>query len=115
MLRLRDNSRRSVVGIGEDRTDGESAERPGPQSRRHQGHLGRLCWQRYASRTDSGLRGWATHVQKAASGFAITETPLADCELQPYEAGALGPICGILLQLGSGYGSCTCTPEDHDF
>ena len=62
-----------------------------------------------------GLRGWATHIQKAASGFAITEAPLADSNYSAYEAGALGPICGILLQLGSGYGSCTCTLEDHDF
>ena len=65
--------------------------------------------------TAAGLRGWATHVQKAASGFAITETPLADSNYSSYEASALGPICGILLQLGSGYGSCSCTPEDHDF
>ena len=63
----------------------------------------------------AGLRGWATHVQKAVSGYALTETPLADANYSSYEAGALGPICGILLQLGSGYGSCTCTPEDHDF
>jgi hypothetical protein len=61
------------------------------------------------------LRGFATHIQKATSGFAITETPLADSNYSEYEAGALGPICGILLQLGSGYGSCTCTQEDHDF
>jgi hypothetical protein len=62
-----------------------------------------------------GLRGWATHIQKAASGFAVTETPLADSNYSSYEAGALGPVCGILLQLGSGLGACTCTPEDHDF
>jgi hypothetical protein len=62
-----------------------------------------------------GLRGWATHIQKASSGFAITEAPLADANYSAYEAGALGPICGILLQLGSGYGSCSCTLEDHDF
>ena len=62
-----------------------------------------------------GLRGFATHIQKAASGFAVTETPLADSNYSSYEASALGPICGILLQLGSGYGQCTCTPEDHDF
>ena len=61
------------------------------------------------------LRGFATHIQKAACGFAVTETPLADSNYSSYEAGALGPICGILLQLGSGYGSCTCTQEDHDF
>ena len=63
----------------------------------------------------AGLRGWATHIQKAASGFAITETPLADANYSAYEAGALGPICAILLQLGSGYGQCSCTQEDHDF
>jgi len=62
-----------------------------------------------------GLHGFATHIQKAASGFAITETPLADANYGSYEAGALGPICKILLELGTGYGSCTCTLEDHDF
>jgi hypothetical protein len=62
-----------------------------------------------------GLRGWATHIQKASSGFAITETPLADSNYSTYESGALGPICSVLLQLGSGYGQCTCTEEDHDF
>jgi hypothetical protein len=63
----------------------------------------------------AGLRGWATHVQKAASGYVLTEDALADANYSPYEAGALGPICSILLQLGSGYGSCTCTLEDQDF
>ena len=67
--------------------------------------------------TAVGLRGWATHVQKltTSTAFSLTETPLADSNYSSYEASALGPICGILLQLGSGYGSCTCTPEDHDF
>jgi len=63
----------------------------------------------------AGLHGWATHIQKDGSGFAITESPLADSNYSDYEAGALGPICAVLLQLGSGYGSCSCTQEDHDF
>jgi len=62
-----------------------------------------------------GLHGWATHIQKNGSGFAITEAPLADANYSEYESGALGPICAVLLQLGSGYGSCSCTQEDHDF
>jgi len=63
----------------------------------------------------AGLRGDATHIQKAASGFAITETPLADANLGDWEQGNLGNLCSILIELGSGYGACSCTPEDKDF
>ena len=65
--------------------------------------------------TLTGLHGWATHIQKATSGYAVTETPLADSNLGDGEGYGLGYICNALLQLGSGRGSCTCTPEDKDF
>jgi len=69
----------------------------------------------YAPSGTEGLHGFATHIQKNGSGFAITEAPLADANYSEAEAAALGPICKILLQLGTGYGACTCTLEDHDF
>jgi len=63
----------------------------------------------------TGLRGWATHVQKAGSAFAVTEAPLADANLTGTEEAGLGLFCGIMLELGSGRGVCTCTNEDNDF
>src|SRR5271165_2493490 len=63
--------------------------------------------------TTSGLRGWATHVQKLASGFALTETLLADSNLAPAEQSLLYELCYYDGEL-SGQ-PCTCTPEDQDF
>ncbi len=40
-----------------------------------------------------GFRGWATHVQKLASGFAVTETLLADSNLVPNEQSLLYMLC----------------------
>ena len=60
-----------------------------------------------------GLRAWATHVQKATSGYAVTEALLADSNLAPSEESLLGQLCyfdGLL----SGK-PCTCTLEDQDF
>jgi hypothetical protein len=61
----------------------------------------------------NGLHGWATHVQKLASGFAVTETLLADSNLAPSEEGLLYELCYYDGEL-SGQ-PCTCTPEDQDF
>jgi hypothetical protein len=61
----------------------------------------------------SGLRGWATHVQKLTSGFAVTETLLADSNLAPSEEALLYELCYYDGEL-SGQ-PCTCTPEDQDF
>jgi|SRR5271166_1872376 len=63
----------------------------------------------------TGLRGWMTHIQKASTGFAITEAPLADSNLATAEVQALQQLCALSITLGSGYGVCSCTPEDHDF
>ncbi|MGA9304063.1 MAG: hypothetical protein WBW31_01540 [Candidatus Sulfotelmatobacter sp.] len=62
-----------------------------------------------------GLRGWETHIQKAATGFAITETSLADSNLSGTEKTVLQDLCSFSITLGSGRGTCTCTPEDADF
>jgi hypothetical protein len=60
-----------------------------------------------------GLRGWATHVQKLASGFAVTETLLADSNLVPSEEALLYQLCYYDGELSGK--PCTCTPEDQDF
>jgi hypothetical protein len=62
----------------------------------------------------AGLRGWMTHIQ-VASPFAVTETPLADSNLVVAEQIALQESCSFAITLGSGAGTCSCTPEDADF
>jgi len=64
-----------------------------------------------------GLRGWQTHVQAGATktAFAVTEAPLADSNLSSAEEEALDQLCSFAITLGSSYGICTCTQEDHDF
>ena len=76
----------------------------------------------------TGLRGWMTHVQATTrSGsrpgknavekgpWFVTENALADSNLSLLELGNLGTLCSYGLTIGSGFGSCTCTPEDYDF
>ena len=60
-----------------------------------------------------GLRAWMTHAQKLASGFSLTETPVADSNLAPSEEELLEQLC-LFDGLLSGK-PCTCTPEDLDF
>ena len=60
-----------------------------------------------------GLRGWATHVQKLASGYAVTETLLADSNMGSAEEDLLGALCFFDSKLSGK--PCTCTPEDADF
>jgi len=67
-----------------------------------------------------GLRGWATHIQStsnlpATGPFYVTESPLADSNLAAADQSSLEETCGFVITLGSGYGTCSCTPEDHDF
>ena len=65
-----------------------------------------------------GLRGWMTHIQAGATKttWSVTETPLADSNLEIDGEGiALVESCSFAITLGSGYGVCSCTPEDHDF
>jgi len=67
-----------------------------------------------------GLRGWETHIQRVAGGttlaaFAVTEAPLADSNLSGTEKTVLQELCSFAITLGSGRGTCTCTPEDADF
>jgi hypothetical protein len=65
-----------------------------------------------------GLRGWATHIQRAtptSGAFATTETAVADSNLSGGEESLLGNLCYYAGLLGSGQGTITCTLEDHDF
>ena len=68
-----------------------------------------------------GLRVWATHVQATTNlptqkgPFFVTETQAADANLGKIELSNLATSCSYGLTLGSGYGLCGCTPEDHDF
>jgi hypothetical protein len=68
-----------------------------------------------ANSLKTGLRGWATHVQVASSGYTLTETPLADSNLVSAEQAALQNSCSFAITLGSGAGTCSCTTEDYDF
>jgi hypothetical protein len=63
----------------------------------------------------AGIRGWATHIQRATSGFAITETELHDSNLAASELTGLQQFCTFEIVLGSGRGTCTCGLEDRAF
>lgn len=63
-----------------------------------------------------GLRGWATHSQRGVgTAYQLTETRLADSNLTSSEQQMLQLLCQYAIQLGSGSGVCSCTPEDYDF
>ena len=71
-----------------------------------------------------GLRVAATHIQAGyGGGFAITETNAFDSNLGTVEKSLLPQECGFIVGtqtggnggLGSGKGTCSCTPEDSDF
>jgi hypothetical protein len=74
-----------------------------------------------ANKPTAGLRGFATHIQRANPGlpgsgaFFVTEAPLADSNLASGEESMLELLCKFAIILGSGRGSCSCTPEDFDF
>jgi hypothetical protein len=67
-----------------------------------------------------GLRVWGTHIQATSNvpekgPFFVTETLAADSNLGKIELSNLATSCSYGLTLGSGYGLCPCTQEDHDF
>lgn len=67
---------------------------------------------------EPGLRGWATHIQRATAtsgAYVTTEAPLSDSNLTSTEASMLDNLCYYAQELGSGQGTITCTQEDHDF
>ncbi len=65
----------------------------------------------------TGLRGTATHIQRAtptSGSYATTETAFSDANLGSAEMALLPQLCYFADTLLSGVG-CSCTPEDHDF
>ncbi len=73
-----------------------------------------------ANTLEPGLRAWSTHTQATSNlpekgPFFVTETRLADANLSAAEESALEQSCSFAITLGSGYGVCSCTPEDHDY
>jgi hypothetical protein len=52
---------------------------------------------------------------KAVNAYLVLEHPLADSNLVSAEQTALQESCGFAITLGSGTGTCSCTPEDNDF
>lgn len=75
-----------------------------------------------ANKPTAGLHGFATHIQRAvpnhnggSGAFFVTETPLADSNLAKGEETMLELLCKFAVILGSGRGTCSCTPEDYDF
>jgi hypothetical protein len=67
----------------------------------------------------AGLRGTMTHIQEYLVNenvtYVTTEVPLADSNLVSAEQTALQQSCSFAITLGSGQGTCFCTPEDSDF
>jgi hypothetical protein len=55
-----------------------------------------------------GLRSWATKTQVIGSLVNITETNSQDASLGAAEQADLVEDCGVLIELGSGQGLCTC-------
>ena len=65
-----------------------------------------------------GMRGWATHIQRAtptSGAYVTSEAPLSDSNLSAGEQSLLGNLCYYASLLGSGQGTITCTQEDQDF
>jgi hypothetical protein len=74
----------------------------------------------------AGIHGTMTHVQYdlatntattkvATSAYVLTEAPLSDANLVNAEQQGLQQSCSFAITLGSGQGTCSCTPEDQDF
>jgi hypothetical protein len=57
-----------------------------------------------------GIRGWLTHVQKGTgTAFGQTEEELLDSSFGTSEQTDLAEDCTVLMEMGSGHGSCSCT------
>jgi hypothetical protein len=54
-------------------------------------------------------------VKKAVNAYLAIEHPLADSNLVSAEQASMQNSCSFAITLGSGAGTCTCTPEGNDF
>lgn len=62
-----------------------------------------------AGNLNPGIRGWMTHTQKSTgTSFSQTEEELTDASLGQAELADLQEDCGVLIELGSGFGVCSC-------
>jgi hypothetical protein len=66
------------------------------------------------NRLTAGIHGTQTHVQ-VTNPWTLTEAPLSDANLVSAEQQGLQQSCSFAITLGSGQGTCSCTPEDQDF
>ena len=57
----------------------------------------------------TGIRGWITHVQKAFTGYSLTEEELLDSTYGSSESADLAEDCTVLTELGTGQGICSCS------
>jgi hypothetical protein len=71
-----------------------------------------------------GLDGWMTQIQGTTVNlatstwkgpFTVTQSELIQSTLSAAELGVLDMTCKFAIIIGSGRGTCSCTPEDHDF
>jgi hypothetical protein len=77
----------------------------------------------FSASPTAGLRGWATHIQRAtptSGAYATTEAAVADSNLSAGEQSLLQELCYFAIGignsgLGSGQGTIKCTSEDSDF
>jgi len=70
----------------------------------------------------AGLRAWSTHIQSVdnqnpngPAPYSQTEAPFVDSSLTSGEEWLLATICYYVPWLGSGWGICSCSPQDQDF
>ncbi len=57
---------------------------------------------------DPGIRGWLTHIEKVGTAFQVSVEDLKDSTLGGAEVQDLAEDCGVLIELGSGQGTCSC-------
>lgn len=62
-----------------------------------------------ASAPHIGIRGWLTHIQRGLNTYSLTEEELLDSTFGSAEQADLAEDCGVLQELGSGYGICSCS------
>ncbi len=62
-----------------------------------------------ADRQAFGIRGWLTHIEKVGTAFQVSVEDLKDSSLGWDEEKDLAEDCLVGIELGSGFGTCSCT------
>ena len=55
-----------------------------------------------------GIRSWLTHIQRGTNTYQMTEEELVDSTFGSAEQADLAEDCGVLEELGTGSGICSC-------